>query len=141
MASAPHQDTSGATVSCTATHDHSESVESSGTCMSRTTAETARFVNTVAHGLENYIAEKFFSVPAVIAVAFHCVEGVLYVWTILDSWEPEPAARVYDLELETMDQFVGVAFDFYVVGAEGKPIESLLTPKTAYVIRRPRGPN
>ncbi len=93
-------------------------------------------INSRACGLPEFVAERFFAVPSVAAVAFQRGDETLHVWTILETWSEAQAGLVYDLEIELMERFPDIPFDFYVLSRDGRPIENLLRSASAYIVNK-----
>ena len=104
-----------------------------------TQSQVAHLIDSKASGLQRFVADRFFEIANVTAVAFQYDEGVLHVWTIVELWDEAAAKHIYALELQIMDQFSGMLFDFYMIPKNKRPIESLLNKVSAHILYREDG--
>ena len=85
-------------------------------------------VSTGAKGIESALtsfAAQVAGIPQVEAVA-HSIDGDVHlVWTYIKERDKDVRRRIYTLELELMEQYPGISFDFNVVAlarVEGQPL-------------------
>jgi hypothetical protein len=79
----------------------------------------------IADSLEIALGKDFGGIPQVRHVLTEWVNGPLLVWIALDNPESSVRKRVYQKELELMDAFPGVDFDFNLIPALGREAEEL----------------
>jgi hypothetical protein len=80
------------------------------------------------------IANEFASIPEIRHVMTEQVDGPLVVWIAIDDSTPEKARmRVYEKELELIDGFPEVDFDFNLVQTAGRdPREIAAVARVVY---------
>ena len=77
--------------------------------------------------LETALGKDFGVIPQVRHVLTEWVDGPLLVWIALDNPEPSVRKAVYQKELELMDGFPEIDFDFNLIGADGRNAEEFAT--------------
>jgi hypothetical protein len=75
--------------------------------------------------LEGAIAKDFASVPQVRHVLTEWVDGPLLVWIAADDPQPDIRRRIYQKQLELINAFPEVAFDFNLVPSRNRRPEEL----------------
>lgn len=81
----------------------------------------------ITDSLETALGKDFSAIPQVRHVLTERVDGLLLVWIALDDPEPSVRKRVYQKELELMDGFPDIDFDFNLIPALGRKAEELGT--------------
>ena len=81
----------------------------------------------ITDSLETALGKDFSAIPQVRHVLTERVDGLLLVWIALDNPEPSVRKRVYRKELELMDGFPDIDFDFNLIPALGRKAEELAT--------------
>ena len=81
----------------------------------------------ITDSLETALGKDFSGIPQVCHVLTERVDGLLLVWIALDDPEPSVRKRVYQKELELMDGFPDIDFDFNLIPALGRKPEELAT--------------
>ncbi len=77
--------------------------------------------------LEIAMAKDFASVPQVRHVMAERVDGPFLVWIAVDDPTPEVRARIYQKEMELIDGFPEIDFDFNLVLAMGRSHAEIAT--------------
>jgi hypothetical protein len=77
--------------------------------------------------LEIAMAKDFACVPQVRHVMAEHVDGPFLVWIAVDDPTPEVRARIYQKEMELIDAFPEIDFDFNVVLAMGRSYAEIAT--------------
>jgi hypothetical protein len=81
----------------------------------------------IANSIETALGKDFGGIPQVRHVLTEWVDGPLLVWIALDNPEAKVRKRVYQKELELMDAFPDIDFDFNLIPALGRTAEQLAT--------------
>ncbi len=81
----------------------------------------------IADDLETALGKDFAGIPQVRHVLTEWVDGPLLIWIALDNPEPNVRRKVYQKELELIDGFPEIDFDFNLVPALGRNAEELAT--------------
>jgi hypothetical protein len=81
----------------------------------------------IPESLEIALGTDLSAIPQVRHVLTEWVEGTLLVWVAIDNAEAGVRRQVYQKELELMDGFPEVAFDFNLVATMGRNAEELAT--------------
>ena len=74
----------------------------------------------IADNLETALGKDFGSIPQVRHVLTERVESSLLVWIAIDNPEPNVRMKVYQKELELMDGFPEIEFDFNLIPTLGR---------------------
>jgi hypothetical protein len=74
-----------------------------------------------------YIANQILAVPGTEYVYVKPGDGIVQVWTVVDSPGEPVFDAIYDREKALIDELKPVKFDFHVIAREGKPISSIVT--------------
>ena len=77
--------------------------------------------------LETTLGKDFGGIPQVRYVLTEWLDGPLRVWIALDNPEPGVRGKVYQKELELMDGFPDIDFDFNLIPALDREVEKLTT--------------
>ena len=92
------------------------------------TTENAKMPDVfITDSLETALGKDFSGIPQVRHVLTEWVDGALLVWIALDNPEPGVRKKVYQKELELMDGFPGIDFDFNLIPALGREAQELAT--------------
>ena len=81
----------------------------------------------IADSLEIALARDFASVPQVRHVLIERVDGPLLVWIAVDDPEPSVRRRIYQKELDLIEGFPEIDFDFNLIRAMGRNANELAT--------------
>jgi len=81
----------------------------------------------IADDLETALGKDFGGIPQVRYVLTEWVDGPLLVWIAIDNPESSIRKKIYQKELELMDGFPEVEFDFNVIPALGRDAKELST--------------
>jgi hypothetical protein len=81
----------------------------------------------VADSLETLLGKDFGSISQVRYVLTERVDGPLLVWVAIDNSEPAVRRRIYQKELELIDRFPDIDFDFNLIPVLGRRAEELAT--------------
>src|ERR1039457_61618 len=73
----------------------------------------------IADDLETALGKDFGGIPQVRHVLAERVDGPLLVWIAVDNPEASVRKRIYQKELELIDGFPEIDFDFNLVPASG----------------------
>ena len=87
-------------------------------------------------GLRTALARILGLVPQVRHVMAETAEGVTVVWIAVDDPQPDVRRAIYQKELEIIDAFPDVDFDFNLVPSMGRPPADIVTD-AAVVYSRP----
>jgi hypothetical protein len=79
----------------------------------------------IADPLEIALGKDFAGIPQVRHVLTEWVDGPLLVWIAIDNIELDVRRKVYQKELELMDGFPNIEFDFNLVPALDRDPEEL----------------
>jgi hypothetical protein len=74
-----------------------------------------------------HIANRILAVPGTEYVYVKPGDGVVQVWTVVDSPEESVFDAIYDREKALIDELRPLNFDFHVIAREGKSINSIIT--------------
>lgn len=89
----------------------------------------------VADSLEVALAKDLATIPDVRHVLAEHVDGNLLVWIAIDNPEYELRTQIYQKQLELMDGFPEVNFDFNLIPAMGRSAAGLATGARAIYSR------
>lgn len=81
----------------------------------------------VADNLHTALAKDMASVQQVGQVVIDEVHGALLVWVTVDDPQRAVRDRIFQKELDLIDAFPNVKFDFNLIPSMGRPIEQLVT--------------
>ena len=81
----------------------------------------------LADTLETALSRDLAGVPQVRHVLTEWADGSLLVWIAVDNPEPGVRRRIYQKELELIDGFPEIEFDFNLIPAMGRGAEDLAT--------------
>jgi hypothetical protein len=90
----------------------------------------------VADSLETALGKDFGSISQVRYVLIERVDGPLLVWIAIDDPEPSVRRKIYQTELELIDRFPDIDFDFNLIPAMGRRAEELATGARVVFSRR-----
>ena len=93
----------------------------------RAVAQSLGFESKSGEDLETALGNNFGSVPQVLHVLTERVDGPLVVWIALDDANSDVRNRIYQKELDLMDRFPEIEFDFNLIPALGRRVEELAT--------------
>ena len=79
----------------------------------------------IADDLETALGKDFGEIPQVRHVLTEWVDGLLLVWIAIDSPEASVRKKIYQKELELIDGFPEVDFDFNLVPSLDRNAEEL----------------
>lgn len=79
----------------------------------------------IGDSIELAMAKDFACVPEVRHVMTEQVEGPLLVWIAVDNPEPEVRMRIYQMEMELIEGFPEVDFDFNLIPSMGRSAEEI----------------
>jgi len=79
----------------------------------------------IGDSVELAMAKDFASIPEVRYVLTEQVEGPLLVWIAADNPEPEVRMRIYQKEMELIEGFPEVDFDFNLIPSMGRSPEEI----------------
>jgi hypothetical protein len=80
-----------------------------------------------AKSLQNALAEDLAAVPQVHHVVMEQVNDALLVWLAVDDPKREVRDRIFQKELDLIDAFPEIKFDFNLVPAMGREISEIAT--------------
>lgn len=80
-----------------------------------------------ADTLETALSRDLASVPQVRHVLTEWADGPLLVWIAIDNPQPGVRRRIYQKELELIDGFPEIEFDFNLIPAMGRKADDLVT--------------
>jgi len=75
--------------------------------------------------LRESLARELSLVPEVEAIFSTRHGSVLYVWTVVNNFDPTVRAAIYEREKALIDAFGGFDFDFDIIARRGRDIETL----------------
>jgi|SRR5471032_739230 hypothetical protein len=79
----------------------------------------------VADSVETALGKDFGSISQVRYVLTERADGPLLVWVAIDNPEPSVRRKIYRKELELIDRFPDMDFDFNLIPAMGRRAEEL----------------
>ena len=80
-----------------------------------------------ADPVEIALGKDFATIPQVRYVLTERVDGPLLVWIAIDNAEASVRRKIYQKELELMDGFPEIEFDFNLVPAIGRDAKEVAT--------------
>ncbi len=81
----------------------------------------------MADSLETALGKDLGSIPQVRYVLTEWVEGPLLVWIAVDNPEASVRKKIYQKELDLIDAFPDIEFDFNLLAASGRSADELVT--------------
>jgi hypothetical protein len=81
----------------------------------------------ISGSLDEALAEDFSSVRQVRNVLIESVHDSVLVWIVVDNPERAVRNRIFQKELDLMDAFPEINFDFNVIPALGRNVEEIAT--------------
>lgn len=90
-------------------------------------------VDSSTNRLENFVAEKIFTVPKVEYVLLSLENDSIDIWTVINKLDREIRKKIYDVEYDILDIIKGFQFDFHVICRNDRSIEELY-PSNARMI-------
>ncbi len=84
----------------------------------------------------DFFREKISKIPEVRG-AFGTVEDEqVCIWTIIDEKDKEIRPKIYDIEMELMEHFTNISFDFHVVFCSLKDVKKEVPPGSKLIYTR-----
>jgi hypothetical protein len=77
--------------------------------------------------LNEFIALELSAVEEVEYVFTAFRNNVFYVWVLLDRFEAQVRNRIYEIEMEVIDEFPMFEFDFYLIAGGGNDSRELIS--------------
>lgn len=93
-------------------------------------------IDTLANRLENFIAEKFVSIPGVEYVFLSLENDSVDVWTIINKLDKEIRKKIYDVEYDILGIIIGFHFDFHVICRNDRSIEELYPSNAKMIFKK-----
>lgn len=90
-------------------------------------------VDSSTNRLENFVAEKFLTIPEVEYVLFSLENDSMDIWTVINNLDREIRKKIYEVEYDILDIIKGFEFDFHVICRNDRSIEELY-PSNAKII-------
>lgn len=53
--------------------------------------------------------------------------NVFYVWVLFDRFEAQVRKMIYEIEMEVIDEFPVIEFDFYLIASGGSDVRELIS--------------
>ncbi|MBW1956443.1 MAG: hypothetical protein JRI83_12125 [Deltaproteobacteria bacterium] len=91
--------------------------------------------NTRIIAIDNFFAEKFFTIQQVEAVFFRDDDNSIQVWTLINELDRSIRNRIYEIEFSIMKRFPEIGFDFHVMSRNNRDIEEII-PAGMKIIKR-----
>jgi hypothetical protein len=73
----------------------------------------------------HFIAFLIATVPEVESVFTQAQDDFLHVYTVVDAFDASVRKKIYEMELQIIDNFEMCDFDFQIVSRVGKPLSDL----------------
>lgn len=86
-----------------------------------------------------FFRERAPSIPQVRYIAAYSENSFIHLWTVIPQRDHEAQRKIYDAELELMDQFPTFSYDFNVIFCRGD-IVTLLPSEAKHITAISRAP-
>ncbi len=93
-------------------------------------------VDTSTNRLENFVAEKLFTIPEVEYVFLSLENNLINIWTTINILNREVRKKIYDIEYDILDLFKDFRFDFHVISRNNRNINELHPSKAKTIFHR-----
>jgi hypothetical protein len=93
-------------------------------------------IDSVTNRLENFLAERFFSIPEVEYVFLSIEKDSMDIWTVINKLDREIRKKIYDVEYDILDIIKGFEFDFHVICRNNRTIEELYPSNARMIFQR-----
>lgn len=77
--------------------------------------------------LNEFIALELSAVEEVEYVFTAFRNNVFYIWVLLDRFEAQVRNKIYEIEMEVIDEFPMFEFDFYLIASGGNDARELIS--------------
>jgi hypothetical protein len=95
-----------------------------------------RLVDTLTNRLENFVAEKFLTIPQVEYVFLSFEKDSMDIWTVINKFDRQIRAKIYDVEYDILDIIKGFEFDFHVICRNNRSIQELYPSNTRIIFKK-----
>jgi hypothetical protein len=79
----------------------------------------------IAQNLEACLAEDLAAIPQVRHVLTDRVDNTILVWIAVDDPRPEVRHKIYQQELDLLNGFPEIEFDFNVIPSQGRSVADI----------------
>jgi hypothetical protein len=93
-------------------------------------------VDSLTNRLENFVAEKFLTIPEVEYVLLSLENNSIDIWTVINKLDREIRKKIYDVEYDILDIIKDFQFDFHVICRNDRSIEELYPSKAGMIFQR-----
>ena len=81
----------------------------------------------VSSTLQAALAQDLASVPQVSDILIENVKGAFLVWVVVDNPERQVRDRIFQKQMDLMDAFPEIGFDFNLIPSMGRPVNEIAT--------------
>lgn len=93
-------------------------------------------VDSLTNRLENFVAEKIFTIPEVEYVFLSLENDSINIWTVINKLDREVRKKIYDVEYDILDILKGFQLDFHVICRNDRNIEELYTSNARMIFQK-----
>jgi hypothetical protein len=92
-------------------------------------------VTWTSDNLEDFIAKRFFKIPAVECIFFSIENGLIEIRTVINKYDKEVAKNIYTAEYDLLETFNDILFDFYIIYRNNRHINDIYPPESVIIFR------